>query len=408
MSDALHPVTLAPASHDDHASAPEPKTPHLNLSAHRRVGWLELFYDLVYVATIVQLSNKLADDVSVGGFLTVLLLFVPIWWVWMGSTFYNSRFTADDLVHRGLVFGQIVTVSALAIAVYDGLGETSALFAIAYAIARLILVIMYWRTGRLAPEARDLSIRYAAGFALAAAIWLASAFVPPPLRFVLWIVGLALDFGTPLSPGSIRLQNKLPPSGHHLPERLGLFTIIIFGESFIKVIAAYAGQDIETEVAVIGLLGLVVVGGLWWIYNETIATRGVQWGRLGVQAYIYAHLPMQFSLVLLAVGVYKLVTAHADVLSDKYRLLICGAVALCLVSQGVIEFWSDRGNRSLDLVLRIGAGAIALGVGFLGAGMSPLLVVIVLAVLVLVLAIVDLSDENLPVGTEPSGARIRQ
>jgi low temperature requirement protein LtrA len=394
MADA---AATSGASHGIHAAAPEKKTPHLNVSDHRRVGWLELFYDLVYVATIVQLSNKLSDDVTLNGFLTVLLLFVPIWWIWMGSTFYNSRFTADDLVHRFLVFAQIVTVSALAIAVYDGLGETSTGFAIAYAVARFILVIMYWRTARLAPEARELASRYAVGFAVAAAIWLVSAFVPPPLRFILWMIGLALDFGTPLSPGSLRLQRQLPPSGHHLPERLGLFTIIVFGESFIKVIGGYAGKEITTETALIGILGLIVVGGLWWIYNETIAVRGVQWGRIGVQAYVYGHLPLQFSLILVAVGVYKLVTAHDPILSDSYRLLLCGAVALCMVAQGIVEFWTDRGNRSLDLALRVGFGVIALGIGFFGAGMGPLLVIVVLAVLVLVLAIVDLADENRPV-----------
>lgn len=390
------------ADPSEHHSEAHKKTPHLNLSEHRRVGWLELFYDLVFVATIVQLSSVLADDVSWEGFLKVLLLFIPIWWVWMGTTFFNSRFAADDLPHRALVFGQILAVSVLAIGASDGLGETSAAFALAYAAARLLLVVMYLRAAHYAPEARALARRYAMGFAIAAALWAVSAFVPPPLRFVLWIVGLVIDFGVPFLPASLRLQRQLPPSGHHLPERLGLFTIIVFGESFIKVIGGYANHEIELTTAAIGILGLVVVGGLWWIYNETIAERGVLWRRFGVQAYVYGHLPMHFSLLLLAVGIYKLVTAHGEDLGDKYRLLVTGAVALCMISQGVIEFWTDRGNRALDLALRVGAGAIAVGIGLFGVGMAPLTVIISLAVLVLVLAVVDLFDENRPVpGMEP-------
>lgn len=384
-------------AHDAHAPTLERKAPHLNTSEHKKVGWLELFYDLVYVATIVQLGNKLSEDVSVEGFITFALLFIPMWWVWMGTTFYYTRFNADDLVHRALVFLQIVTISALAISVYDGLGETSVGFAVSYAVARLLLVAMYLRASHFVPEARALANRYAAGFTIAAALWLISAFVPPPLRFVLWIVGLLVDFGTPLSPGSVRLQKQLPPSAHHLPERMGLFTIIVFGESFIKVIGGFAGHELETNTVLIGFLGLTVVGGLWWIYNETVAERGVMWRRPGVQAYIYGHLPLQLALISLAVGIYKLVTQHSEVLADKYRLLVAGSVALFLVAQGVIEFWTDRGNRQLDLLLRIIAGAIALAIGLFATGMPELLVIGALSVIILALTLVDLTRQNRPI-----------
>ena len=146
------------------------RAPHLNTDMHRKVSWLELFYYLVYVATVVQLGNKLSEDVSVEGFLGFALLFVPIWWVWIGMTFYANRFACDDLVHHVLVFAQIFIVSALAIHVFDGLGETSAGFALAYAAARAILVILYLRAARYIEVARPLAIRYTMGFSIAALI----------------------------------------------------------------------------------------------------------------------------------------------------------------------------------------------------------------------------------------------
>ena len=135
--------------------------PHLNTDAHRKVSWLELFYDLVYVATVVQLGNKLSEDVSLEGVLGFVVLFIPIWWVWMGTTFYANRFVADDLTHQLLVFAQIFVVSALAIHVFDGLGETSAGFAVAYAAARGLLVLMYLRAAHFVEVARPLARRYA-------------------------------------------------------------------------------------------------------------------------------------------------------------------------------------------------------------------------------------------------------
>ncbi len=348
--------------------------PHLNTDSHRKVSWLELFYDLVYVATVVQLGNKLSEDVSLEGFLGFIILFVPIWWVWMGSTFYANRFVADDLPHHLLVFAQIFVVSALAIHVFDGLGETSAGFAIAYAAARGLLVLMYLRAARYVEVARPLARRYALGFTAAALIWLVSAFVPSPLRFVLWGVGLLIDFWTPLSPGSIKLQKQLPPSPHHLPERLGLFTIIVFGESFIKVVGGFSGHEIEFNRVIVALLGLILVGSLWWLYFENIAEHAVNWAR-GAQIWLYMHLPLQLALVALAVGVYKLVTLHDDHgLPDNYRLLICGTVMLALLAIGVIELFTVKGAGERqgrpEFALRIAGALLALGIGLFGGSIG--------------------------------------
>ncbi len=101
--------------------------------ANRRATWLELFYDLVYVATVIQIGDRLSDDVSINGFLGVVALFIPVWWSWVGTTFYSNRFDSDDAVHRLLVFTKIFFVSLMAINVYDALGETAPQFALGYA-----------------------------------------------------------------------------------------------------------------------------------------------------------------------------------------------------------------------------------------------------------------------------------
>ncbi len=365
---------------------------------HRKVSWLELFYDLVYVAIIVQLGNKLSDNVSAEGFVEFLLLFIPIWWVWMGTTFYSNRFRADDLVHRLLVFAQIFVVSGLAITVANGLGETSVGFALCYAAARGLLIVMYLRVVALIPEARPLARRYVTGFAIAAVIWVISAFVPPPLRFVLWVVGLLIDFWTPLSPGSRALQNKLPPSPHHLPERLGLFTIIVFGESFIKVIGGYSHHDITLPLVGMGLLGIVLVGSLWWLYFENVADKPIQRATMRAQGWIYAHLPLQLGLTALAVGIYKIVTTDAEYgLKDEYRWLICGSVALCLLAIGAIELFTERPPHSQsrpEAVLRVLGIAGALLLGFVGAGLDTLALLGLLATIAAVQVAFDLYRQS--------------
>ena len=156
-------------------------------NGNRHATWLELFYDLVFVVVIFQLAHNLEEDFSLYGFLGFLALFVPVWWSWIGAVFYATRFDTDDLGHRILVLLQMVGAAALAVNVSDGLGDDSVGFALSYAAIRIILVLEYVRTGisKSFSSATPLIRRYSRGFLCAAIVWIISAFIPPPFRFVL-------------------------------------------------------------------------------------------------------------------------------------------------------------------------------------------------------------------------------
>jgi low temperature requirement protein LtrA len=195
-------------------------------NANRHATWLELFYDLVFVVVISQLAHNLKEDFSLYGFLGFLALFIPVWWSWTGAAFYATRFDTDDLGHRILILLQMVGAAALAVNVPDGLGNSSAGFALSYAAIRIILVLEYMRAGRSKSfsSATPLIRRYTRGFLCAAIVWIISAFIPPPFRFVLWGIGLVIDFATPITVG--RLHSQFAPHVSHLPERMGLFAIM--------------------------------------------------------------------------------------------------------------------------------------------------------------------------------------
>jgi low temperature requirement protein LtrA len=216
-------------------------------------------------------------------------------------------------------------------------------------------------------------------------------------------LGLLVDFGTPLSPESVHLQRQLPPSPHHLPERMGLFTIIVFGESFIKVIGAFSGHEIEFFRVIVALIGLVLVGSLWWIYFENVAERAVNWAR-NAQVWLYMHLPLQLSLVALAVGVYKLVTLHEEGLSDEYRLLVSGSVALALVATSVIELWTlkHEAERRSEFYLRTVGAVAAVVIGLFGSGLSEIVVMLALAAICLAQVAFDLIPREGTHATEVS------
>ena len=156
--------------------------------------------------------------------------------------------------------------AAMAVNVTHGLGETSAGFALSYAAIRFLLVIEYTRVWHRIPSTRPLTKRYAIDFAVSATIWTVSAFVPPPQRFILWGVGMTIDFLTPLLIGKLAI--KFAPHTSHLPERMGLFVIIVLGESILGIVAGLAGHEWNVYSTLSVGLGLSIPFSLWWIYFD--------------------------------------------------------------------------------------------------------------------------------------------
>ncbi|RAM49844.1 MAG: low temperature requirement protein A [Hapalosiphonaceae cyanobacterium JJU2] len=361
--------------------------------------WLELFYDLVFVVAVSQVAHNLSEDISVSGFFNFVFLFIPIWWAWIGTTFYTNRFDIDDIGHRLLIGGQMVAITTLAVNTHYGLGESSIGFALSYAVGRAMLVIEYLRAARHIPVARPLAIRYAQGFAIAAALWLLSAFVPIPLRFGLWALGLIVDFATPLT--AKHLQLGLTHHVEHLPERFGLFTIIVLGEAIIGVVDGLSNQKWDAKSALAAIFGFSIAFSLWWVYFENIGNSALRsanaTGQIGIyQIWLYGHLPLVIGLTATGVGVKHIILSDPNVaLATPERVVLCGTVALCLLAlallhrTGVIRYCKIRSR------FRLRSAIILLILAIAGKGLLPVVVIGLVAIICAVQVIQDLYQSRL-------------
>jgi low temperature requirement protein LtrA len=198
-------------------------------------------------------------------------------------------------------------------------------------------VLLWLRGGFHNHDFRPVAFRYAIGYIAAAAFWLLSVFVPIPFRFGLWIAGLTIDLFTPF--WTFRYQEKLPSlSSSHLPERFGLFTIIVLGEAVAGVIRGLAAiPDFNLKIASIGALGMSLAFGIWWIYFDFIARRlakpHIEWR----SKLAYLHLPLLLSIAAVGAGVQSVVTSEANGLTIEECWLISIAVGLSMISIGLIE-----------------------------------------------------------------------
>jgi low temperature requirement protein LtrA len=381
----VHSIGQADAAQE----APRRRPPHLRITGkddHRHATWLELFFDLVFVAGAAQLANGLVDDHTAQGFLRFAGLFVALAWAWMGFTYYLNRFDTDDVLNRVLVSLGMLAVAGFAVAIGDPQGSAeSARLALSYAAIHLVLLALYGRAWRHIPAVRTSLHLYFWMFGAGALLWLASLAVEPPARMWVWAAALALEFAFPLL-GWGRLRG-LPVDREHLEERFGLFTIIVLGEA---VIAVVVGTDVaewkasSVAGAVVGFLGAVT---LWWIYFDFRSFSSVRGGRWPF-VESYGHVPLWLAITAYGVGT-KLAIKKADALAADpgVRWALAGGAALFLLL--IAAFHVASGNREPRTIAagRVLAGAVlvALAAGAAGLKLVSLVVIVVLVLLVALL-----------------------
>lgn len=371
--------------------------------AGRKVTWLELFFDLIFVAAVSQVAEPLREHYSVVGVIRFAPLFVLIWWAWTGHAVFSTRFDTDDGIQRGLTLVQMFAVAVMAANAKDALdSRSSAGFAAAYAAVRFVLVAQYFRAGQVR-EARPLTTRYLGGHGAAAVVWLVSAFVPAPERFWIWGVAFAIDLGTPWL--AVRHSVNVPPDAVHLPERFGLFTLILLGESVVAVMQGMESQEDWTSAAATSaFLGMGISFLIWWWYFDgasAASEQPVRTKRDSVRFHIwsYAHFPLSVGIVIAGVGIQRIVTAASRAaLTTTEALILTSAVTVVMLSMTAIGAASAgrhrKGSSGVSQNLLLAAATLASG--FAGHFESPVVLIMTIAALCLAQLAV-----SLPRGRQP-------
>ena len=380
------------------AAISPPRLRTVDEDVERTATWLELFYDLVFVAVVAALGVRLAADTSWTGWLSYAGYFALVWWLWASHTFYADRFDTDDLVYRLLAGAQMVAIALLAASVSTGPSGSTAAFAAAYAAARIVLLVMYARAYRHVEIVRPLVRGYLIGFSAAALLWLVSIPLPSDVAPWVWAVAFAIDLATPFV--MRKEQASVPLDVSHLPERFGLFTILVLGESIVAVTVGLGHVSWQVATTVTGIAGIFLATGIWWIHFDNVDGFVVR-RRGGGKAWrptvwIYSHLPLAVGLAMVGVGIeHAIVAADAD---HEYhapeRWLLVSGVALAFLAIASIENASVRRKGeavSAALVrLRLVAVPMALPIGLL-TDLGPVGTVLMLGAVCVLQVVGDVS-----------------
>jgi low temperature requirement protein LtrA len=367
-------------------------------SGERHATWLELFFDLCFVAAVAALAAGLHDDPSWTGLARFALLFVPVWWAWMEFTWFASAFDNDDAFYRVAMFAAMLGVIVVAATIgHVGDGDSDG-FVLAYAGLQLVVAALFARSIPAAGAARGFALRYAAGDLAGGLIWLASLAVAPPARYWLWVLAMAALLTAP--PLAVRSFADQAHDSYHIPERYGLFTIIVLGESVVAVVAGLVNVRLTPAAAVTGALGFTLAAAIWWLYFEFVKPIGLSRDRLGA-AFLwgYGHLAVYAGIAAASVGVEFAIekAAVGEALPGPARAMLAGGIAAFLLATVAIH---AVGTGAWGLVLTTRMLTAAAVVGLAAAGLAPLPLTAALAAVV----VAEVVLEALRTGPQPQEA----
>ena len=338
------------APSDDPVAAPNPRPPR----AAPAQEWLELFYDLVFVASIVVLSAAYSKGTTWAEVGWLLLVFSMMWTTWLCTTLLLNRVRLTGPWMRTLLVGQMILVLLMALASDDSLRDSTGWVGPVFSGILVILALLYHSAARHQPRMRDELRGPTIRCLVAAAMFLPSAAFGDNWYAIVWLVGIVIVLlpGKPTAPA-------VEIDAHHLIHRFGEFTIIMLGESFVKV-GLVATEEPLDRVDLIGLpLTFALVFAIWWLYFTDIPGDGLPSTHGRQITWMLGHFPLHLCITAVAVGMAKLLLpAHQASASTSVRYV---AVPLTVIAAGLAVInWSvgtpvARRRARLDLY-----GAIAL------------------------------------------------
>lgn len=353
----------------------------------RASTWLELFFDLCFVVAVASLGRSLHNDPTLGGVLGFFGLFVPVWWAWMGFTWYATAFDNDDVIYRVAMLAAMLCVLGLAASIEAVLGGGATVaFVLAYSGLKLLLVGLYLRARRYSSGIlRRYCTIFAAGNSLGATLWLASLLVPEPARYGVWALALLVEILTPILAWKTLPDPNMVFHPEHVPERYGLFTIIVLGESVLAVASATAGTDWAPPAVLTGVFGFVTAACVWWLYFDYAGSSALTLGVRSGFSWGYAHLFIYASIAAFGVGTqlaiegaagHPEIAAAAGVPGEEFgvaaRAILAGGVAVYLASISFIHRVNRRSVEDRVVFARLGAAAALTLLVLLGSALSPL------------------------------------
>jgi low temperature requirement protein LtrA len=305
-------------------------------SSEKRVAPLELFFDLVFVFALTQITYLMSENPTWEGLGQGMLVLAALWWAWGAYAWLTNYIDTEQDTERLLMLGAMAAMLVAALATPHVFGDDALIFGVAYAAVRWLQIFIFAEANEHVDTAT--AVRVLARTALPAPLLLiAAAFFDGAAQALIWIVALTIDFAGPFVFG----VRGFRVSAGHFAERFGLIVIIALGESIVAIGAGIAGVELDGGLVVAAVFGVVLSAALWWAYFDLSAVmseerfrhmRGLERLLVARDSYSYLHLPLVAGIILVALGVKKTLGHVDEPLKTVPAVALFGGIALYYVA----------------------------------------------------------------------------
>ena len=349
----------------------------LPVAEEARVAPIELFFDLVFVFSLTQVTALMAGDPTGRGIVRGLLVLALLWWSWVGYAWLANVVQAEEGLGRVAVFGAMAAMFVLAVTVPEAFNDLDGglygpvVVAFAYLAVRVLHLVMFFVLSGDDAGLRRQVWKFAPSVVGSTAVLLVASQLEGTPQTLTWVAALVVDYVGTILGGASGWRVR---SASHFAERHGLILIVALGESIVAIGVGVAELPISWPIIAASVLGLTVAASLWWAYFDVVSivaermlrrAEGEERARLARDAYSYLHMPMVAGVVLVALGIEKVLEYVGDTkahgLSDPLPLLPLGAlyggVSLYLLAHSAFKYrtWHRVTGRRLVVALLLGA-----------------------------------------------------
>ncbi|MGH3682750.1 MAG: low temperature requirement protein A [Natronosporangium sp.] len=323
----------------------------------KRVTPFELFFDLVFVFALTQVTRLMIDHPNPAGVARGVLVLALLWWAWGAYAWLTNAVSTEQRGPRLVVLGAMAAMLVVGVAVPQAAGINALAFALAYLVVRVLHLVLYAVAG--GSLNRTAILRLAPGNLAASVLLVIGAFVPSSVQLGLWVAAVLVDYGTPMLTG----VGGFTVHAAHFYERHHLFFIIALGETIVSIGGGVLHAVRITPVSALAIvLALAAIGGLWWTYFDweaqvsarALSSRtGPHRAHLARDMFSYLHMPLVTGVVLIAIGLEHVAEHPTESLPGLPQVALGGGAALFLASLAAI-----RGRRGHQQRIDHLAGAL--------------------------------------------------
>jgi low temperature requirement protein LtrA len=342
------------------ATAVKEQPEQVTVEREQRVTALELFFDLVFVFAITQVTGFISHHPAWTTLLEALAVLMVLWFAWTGYAWLGNTAGTDEGPIRVVLLVAMGPLLIASLAVPHAFGKDALVFGIAYFLVRALHIAAYAVLARDDPRLRIVVARLAQTILPAAGVLVLAGLLHGTGRAACWIVALAIDYGGLILRGTENWH--VEPA--HFAERHGLIVIIALGESIVALGVGASSLGIHTGVVTGALLGIAVAAALWWAYFDVVATVAERKLRaagpteralMARDSYSYLHLPMVAGIVVFAFGVKTTLAHVSSHLDGPAAAALCGGVALYFLA---LSTFKRRNIGSFNYPRLVAAGVL--------------------------------------------------